>query len=125
MDFYLVGKVGKSHRYRDANSWKREFANSYNNIPRNARSYIFVEVKSGGPWIIIPHGSMGTGSDMQLTSEPTEKRPVGAVAAFETLGAVNRSASLVRTKTTTVVWDGTRSNWARCNVSLRDPRQGM
>lgn len=94
----------------------------YDHIPRNARSNIFVEVKSGGPWIIIPHGSMGTRSDMQLTSEPTEKSPVGAVAAFETLGAVNRSASLVRTKTTTLVCiceapkDGTRSNWARCHV---------
>ena len=46
---------------------------------------------------------MGIRSDMQLTSEPTEKIPVGAVAAFETLGAVNRFPSVVRTKTTTVV----------------------
>ena len=35
---------------------------------------------------------------MQLISEPNQKLSLGAAAAFETLGAVNSSLSVVRTK---------------------------
>ena len=36
--------------------------------------------------------------DMQLISESNQKYPIGAAAAFETLGAVNSPLSMVRTK---------------------------
>lgn len=35
---------------------------------------------------------------MQLISEPNQKLSLGAATAFETLGAVNSSLSVVRTK---------------------------